>query len=57
MKDNANTIFSADEQNSFLLNIIISFNDNLSAAQKERLASMAKSEKTKSFVKNGFTIK
>lgn len=52
----ANKIFSENEQDSFLQNVAMSFNNNLTASQKDRLAAMAKNEKTKSIIKSGFSI-
>ncbi len=52
----ANKIFSENEQDSFLQNVAMSFNNNLTASQKDRLAALAKNEKTKSFIKSGFSI-
>jgi thioredoxin-related protein len=43
----ANTIFSEGDQDSFLINIFFSFSKDLTPSQKERLATMARSDNVK----------
>lgn len=48
----ANIIFNKDKQSSFLSSLILSFNDELTVNQKERLSTMVKDEKTKTLLKS-----
>jgi len=53
----ANKIFSDNERELFLQNIVKFFNSKLTEIQKERLAKLSKDEKTKLLIKNGFSIR
>ncbi len=53
----AKTILSADEQNSFLTNVALSFGNDLTQAERDRLCLLTTDQKVKSMLQQKFTLR